>query len=107
MHKIFFAFSICFAICIFIFQIGMIFSPKFRSKFMGHQLKMQKKMMDDNSELIEELNAKGANLSSRGIRTRAKAFKEGIDAASSIYCKHCGAEIDNDSTFCKVCGKKQ
>lgn len=23
-----------------------------------------------------------------------------------MYCKHCGYEIDNDSTFCKACGQK-
>ena len=24
-----------------------------------------------------------------------------------MYCKHCGKEIDNDSSFCKHCGKTQ
>ncbi len=24
-----------------------------------------------------------------------------------MFCKHCGEEIENDSTFCKYCGKKQ
>ena len=24
-----------------------------------------------------------------------------------MYCKHCGKEIDNDSTFCKHCGGNQ
>lgn len=23
-----------------------------------------------------------------------------------MYCKHCGELIDNDSTFCKKCGKR-
>lgn len=107
MFNIFFIISLCIAVAMFVFVFGMMFNPNLRSKFMGHQLKMQKKMMDDNAELIEELNTKGANLSSGGIRTKARAFKEGLDAAGSIYCKHCGAEIDNDSTFCKACGKKQ
>ena len=107
MFDFFFIISLVFAGCMFVFVFGMMFNPNLRSKFMGHQLKMQKKMMDDNAELIEELNTKGANLSSGGIRTKARAFKEGLDAAGSIYCKHCGAEIDNDSTFCKACGKKQ
>lgn len=26
---------------------------------------------------------------------------------SKMYCKHCGAQIDSDSKFCKVCGKEQ
>ena len=106
-HGVFFAISILIAICMFVFVFGMIFSPNLRSKFMGHQLKMQKKMIDDNADIIEELNSKGAKLSSGGIKTRARAFKEGLDAAGNIFCKHCGSEIDSDSTFCKVCGKKQ
>ena len=24
-----------------------------------------------------------------------------------MYCKHCGKEIDDNSTFCKYCGKSQ
>jgi len=26
---------------------------------------------------------------------------------NTIYCKHCGKEIDGDSQFCKHCGKNQ
>ena len=32
----------------FIFTFTMIFSPKLRSKFMGHQIKSMKYMLDDN-----------------------------------------------------------
>lgn len=24
-----------------------------------------------------------------------------------MFCKNCGKEIDNDSTFCRYCGQKQ
>ena len=26
---------------------------------------------------------------------------------NKVYCKHCGASIDADSKFCKICGKEQ
>lgn len=26
---------------------------------------------------------------------------------NQIYCKHCGSQIDEDSKFCKKCGKEQ
>ena len=119
--------------CIFIFTFGMIFSPKLRSKFMGHQLKMQKRMLEDNKEVIQDLgklaggigvqttkgimdeneddlrhiSSKGADIASDGITKTVRAIKKGMTEDSDVYCKHCGESIDNDSTFCKACGKKQ
>ena len=37
-----------------------------------------------------------------------KKKTEGLtEEESDVYCKHCGASIDSDSTFCKACGRKQ
>ena len=36
----------------------------------------------------------------------ARAIKDGF-MDKQIYCKHCGASIDEDSRFCKKCGKEQ
>lgn len=41
------------------------------------------------------------------ISPKARAIKEGLTEDETIYCKHCGASIDSDSTFCKKCGKEQ
>ena len=89
-----------------IFGFAMIFSPKLRAKFMSHQLKASKYMMEENEELLKELSTKSANLSKDGIKIKAGAFKEGF-SVGSIYCKHCGFAIDSDSKFCKACGKRQ
>lgn len=107
MRYIFFAVIVVFCLGWFCFVFGMIFSPKLRSKFMGHQLKMQKKMLDDNAELIEEVSTKSAQLGRKSVKTTASAVKEGFTEGDDVYCKHCGESIDNDSTFCKKCGKKQ
>lgn len=36
-----------------------------------------------------------------------KGIKEGLSENETVYCKHCGAQIDADSSFCKKCGKQQ
>lgn len=122
----------CFFITMFVLTFGMIFSPKLRSKFVGHQLKMQKQMLDDNKDVIKDINelggsigikakkniidnnaddiehiaTKSAKLNKDAIKTTAAAIKEGF-SDNKIFCKHCGESIDEDSTFCKICGKKQ
>ena len=121
------------AVCIFVFVICMMFVPGLRSKFMGHQLKMQKRMLEDNKETIQDIGkitgeigvktAKGvldeneddirhvvgktADISKDAITTTTRAIKKGLTEDDAVYCKHCGESIDNDSTFCKACGKKQ
>lgn len=89
-----------------IFVLVIFFNPKLRAKFMSHQLKASKYMMEENEELLKELSTKSANLSKDGIKIKAGAVKEGF-SVGSIYCKHCGFAIDSDSKFCKACGKRQ
>lgn len=122
------------AVCIFVFVICLMFVPGLRSKFMGHQLRMQKRMLEDNKEVMQDIGkitgeigvktAKGiideneddirhvvgktADMSKDAITTTTRAIKKGLtEEESDVYCKHCGESIDNDSTFCKACGKKQ
>ena len=120
-------------VCMMAFGFGMMFSPKLRSKVMGHQLKMQKQMLEDNKEVLQDLGklsgqigvkttkgildeneedlrhiaTKGADISKDAITTTTRAIKKGLTEEETVYCKHCGASIDSDSTFCKKCGKKQ
>lgn len=91
---------------IFVFAFVMMFSPKLRAKFMAHQLKSQKYMLDENEDILKEINRKSANISKDGIETTAKAIKRGL-SQDTIYCKHCGSSIDSDSRFCKNCGQRQ
>ena len=133
MHSIFLGISVFIAIGMFVFVLGMMFVPGLRSKFMGHQLKMQKRMLEDNKEVMQDIGkitgeigvktAKGvldeneedirhvvgktADISKDAITTTTRAIKKGLTEEESVYCKHCGESIDSDSTFCKACGKKQ
>lgn len=115
------------------FTFGMVLSPTLRSKFMGHQLRMQKKMLEDNKDVIQDLgklsgeigvkttkgiideneadlrhiSSKGADIAADGITKTTRAIKKGLTDDDTVYCKHCGTSIDSDSTFCKKCGKEQ
>ena len=100
------AFSIIVAPCVIIFVILMIVSPKFRAKFMAHQIKAQKYMLEENEEMLKDINRKTANISKDGVEITARAVKKGFSGETN-YCKHCGNSIDADSKFCKVCGKEQ
>lgn len=118
-------------LCGFIFTFLMMFSPKFRGKFMVHQLKstkymldeskddltnmatmagnmgvqIRKNIMDENEDVLKDLSKREAEIAKDKIEITARAIKDGL-SGRQIYCKHCGALIDEDSKFCKKCGKK-
>ena len=90
----------------FIFVIAQIVSPKFRGKMLSKQMKSMKYMMDESKEDIESISTDMANATKEGVRITTNAIKKGF-TEESIYCKHCGSEIDEDSKICKICGKEQ
>lgn len=115
----------------FIMTIALMISPKLRGKLMSRQIKATKHMMDyskedlkdilstsadiginaekeildNNEETMMENATRKANINKKGIEITANAIKEGLNG-SKIYCKHCGKLIDDDSKFCKSCGKE-
>ena len=116
-----------FIVLVFVFVIAMIISPKLRGKMMSRQFKsmrymmeeskddfskignslidVKKNILDQNEDALTDMANKEAKIKSVGIKSAAKAIKEGL-TENSVYCKHCGAAIDADSKFCKSCGKK-
>ena len=92
---------------ILILAIIITVSPKARAKWMGKQIEATKYMMDDQKENIKDISTNMADATKDGIKTTAKAIKDGLTEEDTVYCKHCGASIDTDSTFCKKCGKEQ
>ena len=125
-------FGIIFVIA-FIFSITIIVSPKARGKVMARQYKSLRYMMDESKDDMEYVTKEGikiaahgtkegldeakddieqatttmAEATKEGLKTTAKALKEGLTEDDTIHCKHCGEVIDNDSKFCKKCGKEQ
>lgn len=116
------------ALCVFIFAVANFLSPKLRGKMLGKQFKamksmldgtkddlsdiagiaidIRKKVVDENEEALRDLKTKEANISKDSIEITAKAIKDGF-SDNKVYCKYCGALIDEDSKFCKKCGKEQ
>jgi hypothetical protein len=116
----------------FVLMIALMISPKLRGKLMSSQIKAAKHMMDyskedlkdilstsadiginaekeildNNEETMEDNVTRKAIINKKGIEITANAIKEGLNG-SKIYCKHCGKLIDEDSKFCKSCGKEQ
>lgn len=118
-------------IFVFVFTLIMMFSPKVRGMFMSRQIKSikymtdyskndiesintnvkgaviksKKKIIDNNYDDLQEIVKSSADISKDAIKTTVEAIRESM--VDRIYCKWCGAIIDEDSKFCKVCGKKQ
>lgn len=76
---------------------------------------IKKKVIDQNGEVLEEISTKNADINSEAVRKMAESIKEGFGGTpfentfteKQIYCKHCGASIDEDSKYCKKCGQRQ
>ena len=68
-------------------------------------IKAQNNIINNNEEILKETSDKTADIHKDAVKTIAHSIKEGLSDEDIIYCKHCGAQIDADSTFCKKCGK--
>ena len=102
-------FIVIFVVAIIIIgsSILQVMSPKFRGKMMSRQIKATKYMMDESKEDLQDISTNMAAATKDGIETTVRAIKKGITEDEDIHCKHCGSKIDNDSKFCKNCGKEQ
>lgn len=117
---------------VFIFYIG--FTSKGRSKSiqrmmksnmdvlkdmttgeMGETLKdlsktainVRKNILQENEEALKEVAEIEANIEAGAIKKKAAAAKEGFIGNDTMFCKHCGTNIDSNSKFCMNCGKEQ
>ncbi len=67
---------------------------------------MMKKRMEAARPMIESFlkdNPETANQLSNLIKSQSQPQTEN---QTRKYCKHCGAQIEPDATFCVVCGRK-
>lgn len=91
-----------------IFSVPMLvtgFMSKIQKSFSKVSIQTTSEIIEENKEDLKNISNTTAEIQREAITTKAKAVKDGLK--DTIYCKHCGAEIDSDSTFCKECGKKQ
>ena len=81
------------------------FSPEIRNL----SVKSQKYHIEENKQDLTDIANATADITKGAVKTTARAVKEGFTEPTEpqMYCKHCGAQIDANSRFCKVCGKEQ
>ena len=89
-----------------IIGLVLLFNPKIRGKLMGLQVKATKYMVEESKEDIKDISTNMAEATKDGVKITTGAIKEGF-SGETVFCKHCGSQIDVDSNFCKKCGKEQ
>ena len=62
-------------------------------------------IQEQNKEDFTQMASNTADITSDAVTRTTRAVKKGLK--EQMYCKHCGAEIDRDSKFCKECGEEQ
>lgn len=67
--------------------------------------KTTKYIQEENKDTLTDIASTSADINSEAITKTARAIKNGLK--DTMFCKHCGAEIDRDSKFCNECGKEQ
>ena len=98
-----------FMIGMFMFPIGMFIGFTcliigFRPEMAKLSTKTAKYIQEENKEDLQDIMNNTAEIAADAVTMTAKAVKDGLQ--NSIYCKHCGKEIDADSAYCRYCGKK-
>lgn len=70
-------------------------------------IKMTKHLQQAAQEDLTDIATTNAEIHTEAVKTTASAVKKAFDEVNKTYCKYCGAMIDEDSHFCKACGKEQ
>ena len=80
------------------------------SKIVKKHIKTMKEIIDENEEDLKNISSKSAEINSGGIEITSRAIKKGFtdnNDGNKLYCKNCGKQIEEDSKFCRYCGKEQ
>ena len=98
-----------FMIGLFMFPIGVFIGifgliTGFRPEISKISTKTIKYIQEENKEDLQDIMNNTAEIAADAVTMTAKAVKDWLQ--NSIYCKHCGKEIDADSAYCRYCGKK-
>ena len=96
-------FLACFGIFIGVTCLAIGFRPEI-SKL---STKSAKYIINENKDDLTNITNTSADIVGGAVTRTAKAIKKGLTEKESVFCKHCGAQIDADSKFCKKCGKEQ
>ena len=90
-----------FAIVGGIAMLGFGFSPNVAKA----KVKATRYVQQETKSDLKTMADTTADVTHEAVKNTVSAIKEGIK--DSVYCKHCGKQIDADAKFCKHCGKEQ
>lgn len=76
------------------------------TKYGNTVVRAQNDIINNNEDILREKANKTADIHKDAVKTIAHSIKEGLSDDNTVYCKHCGAQVDADSIFCKKCGKQ-
>lgn len=82
-----------------------LFFLGFRAEITKMMTKSAKYIQEENKQDLTDIASNTADIASDAVKKTTRAIKDGLK--DTIFCKHCGAEIDADSKFCSKCGKEQ
>lgn len=82
------------------FGIAVGFGPEIAKA----RAKTLRYIQEKNKEDLTAIANNSAEIMSDAVSKTANAIAD--SAQKKIFCKHCGAKIDIDSTFCSRCGKE-
>ena len=88
-----------------LFLTGTFLMIGFRPEITRMSTKSAKYIQQENKEEFIDIVNTSADISSVAVTKTARAIKKGLK--DTMFCKHCGAEIDADSKFCNSCGGEQ
>jgi hypothetical protein len=61
-------------------------------------------IQEENKDDLTAIANNSAEIMGDAVSKTANAIANGVQ--KTMFCKHCGARIDADSTFCSRCGKE-
>ena len=82
------------------FGIAVGFGPEIAKA----KAKTLRYIQEKNKEDLTAIANNSAEIMSDAVSKTANAIAD--SAQKTMFCKHCGAKIDIDSTFCSRCGKE-
>ena len=85
----------------FVGFVGLV--AGFKPEISKLSIKSAKYIQQENKEELQQIMKTSAEIGAEAMTTTAQAVSAGL--RKTVYCKHCGNEIDADSQFCKYCGK--
>lgn len=93
--------------CFGMFIGTLCLATGFRPEISKLSAKSERYIINNNKEELTDITNTSADIVDDAISQTARAVKRGLTQNESMFCKHCGAQIDIDSKFCNKCGKEQ